>query len=108
MFFFCISSSITAFCDNKAINAREEIKKTEKLYVTADQLWIDENGMFVNLAGNVQPITAIFRDTMGLYVTSNDLIDDNWTPQYQCPNGHPSPHGDGKCNQKKAGCPYGR
>lgn len=93
---------------SKAVFADFSNQMPEKVYVSIDQLWIDESGIFVNLAGNVQPIAAIFRDAEGLYVNGRDLIGCNWQPQYQCPNGHPSPFGDGRCNQKKAGCPYAR
>jgi hypothetical protein len=59
MFFVCLGSSATAFCGGV---------KYEKCYITMDQLWIDDSGMFVNLGGDVKPIRALYRDENGLYL----------------------------------------
>ena len=99
--FLC--SSAIALCDT--YNAEKHQSVSKKVYISLDQLWMDENGIFVNLNGDVQPISGVFRDEAGFYVDADDLVKDA-QGQYQCPNGHPSRHGDGRCNQKA--CPYFR
>jgi len=108
LFFLCLGTTFTVFSDNIPMDGYKNLAPLEKTYITLDQLWIDENGMFVNIAGEVVPVTAVFRNESGLYVDSKEISGDYSQPQYECPNGHPSPHGDGRCNQKKSGCPYAR
>ena len=100
--FLC--SSAIALCDT--CNAEKHQSISKKVYISLDQLWMDENGIFVNLNGDIQPISGVFRDEAGLYINAEDLVGENSQGQYQCPNGHPSRHGDGKCNQPD--CPHFR
>jgi|ERR1700722_5768608 len=98
--FLC--SSASGFCDD--VQKQQPIIK--KIYIALDQLWIDESGIFVNFDQDIQSISAVFRDEGGLYIRTEDLVRENSQSQYQCPNGHPSRHGDGRCNQPD--CPYSR
>ena len=72
---------------------------SKKIYIKLDQLSISTEGMFVNVQGETQPISALFRDTQGLYVMASELTNDGYPFQYQCRNGHPAPMGTGRCNQ---------
>ena len=76
----------------------------EKVYVSLDQLFINEIGMFLVFQEEPVPVDALFRDQRGLYILENQL-EQGYT-FYECPNGHPSRHGDGRCNQRS--CPYFR
>lgn len=75
----------------------------EKIYVSPDQLVICDKGIFVDFVHHVIPISAVFHDRQGIYFLRGQ------TSEYtlsQCPKGHPSTQGDGRCNQKD--CPHYR
>ena len=83
---------------------KQGVTESNKMYVSMDQLAITENGMYLLYSEAVLPISALFRDHGGLYVIRDQLESGN--TQNECPKGHPSPHGDGRCNQRK--CPHFR
>jgi hypothetical protein len=73
----------------------------ERIYFSLDQLWLEAEGMYVDLQEKVLPIEALYRDNKGYYT----LIK-NRGERWQCEKGHPAPNGDGRCNQPD--CPYAR
>jgi hypothetical protein len=80
------------------------IEEADKVYVNLNQLLIDKNGMFLFAYETPVQVDALFRDQKGFYVLRNQLeIGYNLE---ECPNGHPSRHADGRCNQRS--CPYFR
>ncbi|MGC1878077.1 MAG: hypothetical protein WA347_08715 [Rhabdochlamydiaceae bacterium] len=102
---FCFAQNDNLFSANEdCLQEKIENSKADKIYVHLNQLVIDEKGIFLSFSDDLLPVSAIFHDNVGFYVMTNQLEDDNTS--YECPNGHPSRHGDGRCNQKK--CPYFR
>jgi hypothetical protein len=80
------------------------VDEESKIYVGPDQVCINETGIFVNTEKESIRVPALYGDKRGLYINRTQL-EVEYTA-YECPNGHPSRHGDGRCNY--LGCPYVR
>ncbi len=97
----CASSVLWSVTDTMIESTENSLSvDSEKIYISLDRLVIDEEGMFVDLFGETRSILALYRDNGGYYILSGGA------DRYQCPNGHPSPKGDGRCS--KPGCPHER
>lgn len=81
-----------------------QISNLQKVYVDLDQLSINEEGIFLALSDTILPVSALYRDQNGFYVLGTQL--EQGYSLSECPNGHPSRHGDGRCNQPS--CPHFR
>lgn len=93
------------FFSEKDLSSREiQATTLRKIYVDLDQLLINERGIFLAFSETILPVNALFRDQSGFYILGTQL--EQGYAAYQCPNGHPSPHGDGRCNQPS--CPHFR
>lgn len=75
----------------------------DRIYINLDRLVIQNEGMFLFLSERYVPVNALFCDNRGYYVKGESK--DEYTLE-ECPNGHPSRHGDGRCNIRS--CPYFR
>ena len=94
---------MTSFCFAKDENRSVSAAESERIYVNLDQLLINEHGMFLFYSNEMFPVNALFYDQNGFYTIEKQLHEYS---SNECPNGHPSRHGDGRCNQRE--CPYFR
>ena len=83
----------------------EKSHSDKRVYINAEQLFIDQEGMHVTLdRETLIPITNLFHDEKGFSVLERDLEVLNAGDRYTCPRGHPAPLGRGRCNNE--GCPH--
>jgi hypothetical protein len=76
---------------------------SEKIYLTPDQVYVGAEGILVDLQGDLHSVRGLFRDSQGLHVMSQELVDEH-TFSWTCPRGHSSPGGTGMCNDPD--CPF--
>lgn len=109
LFFMILSffSNIYAFEEKKFYKDSSTLKsdflsesmEVKRISINLDQLVLMEEGMFVNLSGNLFPVEYIGYDTQGYYAVPLYWI---------CKNGHIQPlHTWGKCRKCGEG-PIGR
>lgn len=91
--------SLGLFCFSNTF-AGEGLDQAQKIYLQADQIRIERDGIFVDIQNQIIDVEAIHRDGAGLYVVTSEYR------LSRCPRGHYSPDGDGLCDEQ--GCPYNR
>ncbi len=75
---------------------------SEKFYVDPEQVYVGNEGILINLLGNLYPVNGLFRNSRGLHVMVNEIMDERIG--YTCPLGHPSLDGSGMCSNSD--CPF--
>jgi hypothetical protein len=76
------TNSNAAFWDSKI--EKSDIPQQSKVYVQAEQIHINDEGIFVEIAGNLYQVSQICQDENGFYVPHAEF----WV---KCPRGHPNP-----------------
>jgi hypothetical protein len=74
-----------------------------KVYVEPEQVSVGQEGIFINLMGNIYPVNGLYRNAQGLHVLASEIRNSH-TFSNACPYGHYSPDGSGMCNRD--GCPF--
>ena len=88
-----------------SIFGAEKNSSNKRVYVNAEQLFINEEGMQVIFdQETLIPITSLLHDERGYSVLQSDLETYGIGDRYTCPNGHSAPMGRGRCNNP--GCPH--
>jgi hypothetical protein len=100
---FCFAEDVNHFDNNDLGINSIAADESAKVYVNLNQLLINEHGIYLFYSNEMLPINALFCDQKGFYIIKKQL---NGYSASECPNGHPSRHGDGRCNQPS--CPYFR
>lgn len=83
----------------------EKSHSDRRVYINANQLFIDQEGMYVILdQQTLIPLKNLFHDGKGFSILEKDFELSSISDRYTCPNGHPAPLGQGRCNNPN--CPY--
>jgi hypothetical protein len=64
----CFVQGENFISEKDAFSHEENTAELDKVYVSLDQLMIDENGMFLFVSETLLPVSALFRDQRGFYV----------------------------------------
>jgi hypothetical protein len=88
LFLGVLSCTFCAFAhENKNYNCKIEssdIPQQARVYVQAERIHINAEGLFVEVAENLYQVSQICQDENGFYVPHAEF----WV---KCPNGHPNP-----------------
>lgn len=84
----------------------QEQPQQDKIYIHPDQIQMGERIICVNIDGQKYDMSAIHRDTQGIYIVLREEYSPNEFPIPFCPRGHVSPRKDGFCATYD--CPFNR
>lgn len=86
-----VGGQFCAFAQVKPNAAYNEIKSEKsnttqlsKIYVQPDQIYVNDEGMFVEVEGNLYQVTQIHQDENGIFIPCARFF-------WYCPYGHPNP-----------------
>ncbi len=93
----CMMFSTQAFCHQIDVaEPKQALVKNhnDKYYPDPENIYIDRNGIYLNLEGIVHKVSRISTDEVGTYIKKDELIQvDSW----RCPRGHANPPWVEKC-----------
>lgn len=94
MFFLLLGFVTSTFCafaytnskvpDSTPNNGLLDVPQQARVYVQADQIYVNEGGLFVEIESNFFQVAQISQDEKGFYVPHVDF----WV---KCAKGHPNP-----------------